>query len=127
MKERPREIGVETLSTPKGDVPTIKGLETVIDAIFSEYNNINKNMATLNEAITQLSREVSSQANVLKNLSNSFADLLVQLGKLDTKIERQQSSTVTDRLIETVDLFTLKSDLSRILAKIESFLDKEER
>ena len=38
MKEKPRDINIEALTTPKGDVPTVKGLENAINSVISEYH-----------------------------------------------------------------------------------------
>ena len=47
MKQKPREVKVESLTTPKGDVPTVKGLETAIDSVLSEFGDIEKNISEI--------------------------------------------------------------------------------
>ena len=125
MKERPREIDIESLSTPKGDVPTIKGLETAIDSVLSEYNNLDQNIIKLHERIEKIRQEISSQSKLIKTLTESFTQLLVHLGKLDSKIEKHQYNNINSRIVESIDLLTLKKDLSRILTRIESILEEE--
>ncbi len=127
MDKKSREIKIESLKTPKGDVPTVKGLETVIDSVFSEYGKIENRFNMLQQKLETVSKEIASQSGLITDLSKSFSDLIVILGNLDRKIEQQQSITTNNRHIETIDLLTLKKDLSRILSKLESLMTTNER
>ena len=127
MVKKSREIKIESLKTPKGDVPTVKGLETVIDSVFSEYGKIENRFNMLQQKLETVSKEIASQSGLITDLSKSFSDLIVILGNLDRKIEQQQSITTNNRHIETIDLLTLKKDLSRILSKLESLMTINER
>jgi hypothetical protein len=49
------------------------------------------------------------------------------LGSLERKIEQQQSVSANNRVIETIDLLTLKKDLAQILNKLESLLAANEK
>ncbi|PWI48647.1 hypothetical protein CEE45_05400 [Candidatus Heimdallarchaeota archaeon B3_Heim] len=127
MVKKSREIEIESLKTPKGDVPTVKGLETVIDSVFSEYGKIENRFDMLQQKLETVSKEITSQSDLITDLSKSFSDLIVILGILDRKMEQQQSITTNNRHIETIDLLTLKKDLSRILSKLESLMTTNER
>ncbi|MHA1978614.1 MAG: hypothetical protein ACW98F_01330 [Candidatus Hodarchaeales archaeon] len=127
MDRKSRELNIESLKTPKGDVPTVKGLETVINLLFSECSKIENSINAVQQNIASFSNEITSQSNLMSDLGKNFSDLVVILGSLERKIEQQQSITSNNRFIETVDLLTLKKDLSQILSKLESLLVINER
>lgn len=127
MKETPRELSIETLTTPKGDVPTIKGLEKVINSIFSENANLNQNIDELSQNLVEVSNSLNHQSSMIKELSSNLTDLIVYLGKLESKIGQNQLIESNFKLIEKIDLITLKNDLSQILIKIESTLEDKDR
>ena len=127
MDQKSRELNIESLKTPKGDVPTVKGLEAIINLFFSEYSKIENNITVLHQKIDNSSAKIETQSTLITDLGKNFSDLIVILGSLDRKIEQQQSVTSNNRFIETVDLLTLKKDLSQILTKLESLLVDNER
>ncbi len=127
MSQRPREFNIESLKTPKGDVPTVKGLETLIELIFSENHKIDQNFTILNQKIEDFSAMISHQTKQISDLAKNFSDLVVILGGLERKFEQQQSASTNNRFIETIDLLTLKKDISQILNKIESLFVVNER
>ena len=127
MDQKSRELNIESLKTPKGDVPTVKGLEAIINLFFSEYSKIENSITVLHQKIDNSSTKIETQSTLITDLGKNFSDLIVILGSLDRKIEQQQSATSNNRFIETVDLLTLKKDLSQILTKLESLLVDNER
>ena len=127
MKEAPRELGIETLTTPKGDVPTIKGLENIINSVFSENVTLRQNIEDLTKMVSTLSESLNHQSSMIKELGSNLADLIVYLGKLENKINQNQAIDEKNRTIEKLDLITIKEDLSRILNKIEVILEDKNR
>ena len=127
MKEAPRELGIETLTTPKGDVPTIKGLEKVINSVFSENVTLGQNIEKLTEMVITLTEGLNQQSTMIKELGNNLADLIVYLGKLEKKISQNQALEEKNRTIEKLDLITIKEDLVNILNKIESTFEDSNR
>ena len=127
MKEAPRELGIETLTTPKGDVPTIKGLEKVINSVFSENITQGQNIENLMKMISTFSESLKHQSSLIKELGSSIADLIVYLGKLENKINQNQVRNEKNKTIEKLDIITIKEDLSRILNKIEATFEDRNR
>ncbi|MHA2175477.1 MAG: hypothetical protein ACXAB2_13860 [Candidatus Hodarchaeales archaeon] len=122
MKEKPREINVESLTTPKGDVPTVKGLETAIDSVLSDFEGIERNISEIKAELGGISGEIKEFSNLIKNLSGSFQELLILLSKNENRFDRQQTTNSNQRLAEKIDLLTLKKDLSEILDQIQNSL-----
>jgi hypothetical protein len=127
MKEAPRELGIETLTTPKGDVPTIKGLEKVINSVFSENITLGQKIEKLTKMVNTLAESLNHQSSMIKELSSNLTDLIVYLGKLEKSINQNQIIEEKNRTIEKLDLITIKEDLSRILSKIESSFEDSNR
>jgi hypothetical protein len=119
MKEKPRDINIETLTTPKGDVPTVKGLETAINTALSDFHD---DVRHLKRKLDDISSELSNQSGLISNLGGSFSELIVSLGKFDRKIELHRSAEANTRITKTIDLLSLKEEISQILSKIEALL-----
>ncbi|MHA1941126.1 MAG: hypothetical protein ACW97P_05320 [Candidatus Hodarchaeales archaeon] len=122
MKEKPREINVESLTTPKGDVPTVKGLETAIDSVLSDFGRMERSISEMKTELGGISGEIKEFSNLIKNLSKSFQELLILLNKNENRFDIQQTTNSNQRLAEKIDLLTLKKDLSEILDQIQNSL-----
>ncbi len=119
MKEKPRDINIETLTTPKGDVPTVKGLETAINSALLDFQ---EDINILKEKLEAISSAINDQTDLISNLGSSFSELIVSLGKYDRKIELHRSTEANTRIVGTIDLLSLKEEISQILSKIEHLL-----
>ncbi|MHA1512487.1 MAG: hypothetical protein ACTSRJ_00270 [Candidatus Hodarchaeales archaeon] len=119
MKERPRDINIETLTTPKGDVPTVKGVETAINSALSDFQ---EDVKILNEKLDTVSSAISNQSDLISNLGSILSQLVVSLGKIDHKLNLQQSTEVNTKIVGTIDLLSLKEEISQILSKINHLL-----
>jgi len=119
MKEKPRDINIESLTTPKGDVPTVKGLETAINSALSDFG---EDVKILKEKLDAISSTLDNQSDLISNLGSGFSELIVSLGKFDRKIELSRSTEANSRNIRTIDLLSLKEEISKILSKIEQLL-----
>jgi uncharacterized coiled-coil DUF342 family protein len=127
MNRTPREVGIETLTTPKGDVPTIKGLEKVINSIISEHSKLGENINDLSQKLVEVSASINQQSSMIKELSSNLTELIVYLGKLESKIDQKQLRDTNSQLVGKLDLITIKNDLSNLLIKIESTLEQKNR
>ncbi len=119
MREKPRNINIETLTTPKGDVPTVKGLE---QAINSALSNFQEDVKILEEKLDTITSTLNDQSDLISNLGSSFSELIVSLGKIDQKNKLHRSTEANTRIVKTIDLLSLKEEISLILNKIEYLL-----
>ncbi|MCK4847562.1 MAG: hypothetical protein KAT16_00895 [Candidatus Heimdallarchaeota archaeon] len=119
MREKPRNINIETLTTPKGDVPTVKGLE---QAINSALSNFQEDVKILEEKLDTITSTLNDQSDLISNLGSSFSELIVSLGKIDQKNKLHRSTEANTRIVKTIDLLSLKEEISLILNKIEHLL-----
>ncbi len=119
MREKPRDITIETLTTPKGDIPTVKGLETVMNSTLSSFHEDIKILETKIEKVTS---NIEGQSELISNLGMSMSELIVSLGKLDRRIELNRSTEANTRIVGAIDLLSLKEEISSILTKLENLL-----
>ena len=119
MREKPRDITIETLTTPKGDIPTVKGLETVINSTLSSFH---EDIKILEAKIEKVASTIEGQSELISNLGRSMSELIVSLGKLDRRIELNRSTGANTRIVGAIDLLSLKEEISSILTKIENLL-----
>ncbi|MHA2113675.1 MAG: hypothetical protein ACXAC6_00095 [Candidatus Hodarchaeales archaeon] len=119
MREKPRDITIETLTTPKGDIPTVKGLETVMNSTLSSFH---EDIKILEAKIEKVASTIEGQSELISNLGRSMSELIVSLGKLDRRIELNRSTEANTRIVGAIDLLSLKEEISSILTKIENIL-----
>jgi septal ring factor EnvC (AmiA/AmiB activator) len=120
MSEGPREIEIEALKTPKGNVPTIKGLETAITTVYKEIASLVRHLSLINESLTKIDTQLKEQNNKIGGVGESIAKLIVHLGKLEAQEEHKRNISRKKLLIDKADLMALKEDLTRILDQLEN-------
>jgi len=133
MPLKPREIEIETLKTPKGDVPTIKGLETTINTVYSEIASFEKHLSQLNDsqnqinqAINQINAQLAEYNKKIIGLGETFAELIVYLSKIESQQEQRQKISKKQAITEKADLLALKEELSNILEQLKDFVTENE-
>lgn len=133
MPEAPREIEIETLNTPKGDVPTVKGLETAINAVYAEIASLDNHLSQISQfqsKITQSLNQINSQLveynEKIVGLGETFANLIVHLAKIESQQEQKREFSRKQLFIEKADLVALKEDLSSILEQLKDSVTENE-
>jgi len=119
MPDDAREIEIESLKTPKGDVPTIKGLETALNVTYNDFNTINTSLSQIDKSLTSIFEKLEFYNTQMKKLSESIAKIVVYLAKLEASIDNTQDLTQKHLFIEKTDLIALKSDLAGILEQLQ--------
>ena len=119
MQEKPRDINIETLTTPKGEVPTVKGLETVINSTLSNFHD---DIKILESKIENVASTINNQTDLISSIGSSLSELIVSLGKLNRRMELNRSAEAKNRIVGAIDLLSLKEEISSILSKIEELL-----
>ncbi|MHA2306775.1 MAG: hypothetical protein ACXACU_15445 [Candidatus Hodarchaeales archaeon] len=125
--QKEREVEIETLKTPKGDVVTIKGLETAINSVYKEIASLDQHLAQVNTTLNQISSNLSDYSQKIGSIGESLASLLVYIAKLETQQGMSQEFIKKQETISRSDLSALKEELSRILEQIQNAVTKSER
>lgn len=133
MPLKPREVEIETLKTPKGDVVTIKGLETAINTVYSElalldkhFNQINESQKQISQALNQINTQLSEYNKKIIGLGETFAELIVYLSKIESQQEQRQKLSKKKAITEKADLLALKEELSSILEQLKDIVTENE-
>ena len=67
-----KEIDVESIETPKGNVPTVKGLENVANHILSQVTPLEKSITAISADISSIKRNIDSMSTVLHSFGDNF-------------------------------------------------------
>ena len=126
MSDNPRELEIETLNTPKGDVPTVKGLETAINVVYKEMASLDKHLSEIKQSLSNLSSIIKMQNQKFEFLGESVASLLVYLAKMEAKDKELKDRSNKQQLAEKADFLALKEDLSHILEQLQDNVIKNE-
>ena len=81
-----KEIEIESIETPKGNVPTVKGLETVTNHILDQVTPLEKTITALSADISSIKRNLDSMSKVIHSFGDNFGELLLILAKVDSKL-----------------------------------------
>ncbi|MHA2370716.1 MAG: hypothetical protein ACXADX_18025 [Candidatus Hodarchaeales archaeon] len=119
-----RDLEVESLKTPKGEtVPTIKGLQAVIDGVYEELNPLEQSIAALGEGFQSVSTQVEDLSKRLGAIQQFLSDFVLMLGKIDTALSelnhqvRMMSESQQGSPISNLDLFEVRDLLADLLAQ----------
>ncbi|MFW9917561.1 MAG: hypothetical protein ACFFGZ_18320 [Candidatus Thorarchaeota archaeon] len=119
-----RDVKVESLKTSKGEtVPTIKGLQTVIDGVYEELNPLEQSITALGEGFQSVSTQVEDLSKRLGAIQQFLSDFVLMLGKIDTALSelnhqvRMMSESQQGGPISNLDLFEVRDLLADLLAQ----------
>ncbi|MFW9904230.1 MAG: hypothetical protein ACFFFH_07860 [Candidatus Thorarchaeota archaeon] len=133
MPLKPREIEIETLKTPKGDVVTVKGLETTINTVYSEMASLDKYIEQINEsqkqisqALNQINTQLSEYNKKIIGLGETFGELIAYLSRIESQQEQRQKLSKKQAITEKADLLALKEELSSILEQLKDLVTENE-
>ena len=125
MSEKPNEIEVEAIETPKGNVPTVQGLETVINAL------IGNQLTPLGNAVKGIHSEIQAIRSTLdylgtfvQQIGDNLGEFLVLLAKLNSNINTALDQ-IADNRIEGIEehqntLIELQTILAKLLVQFQT-------
>ena len=112
-----KELDVESVETPKGNVPTVKGLETVANHILDQLSPLEKTISSLGNDISSIKRTLDSMSKVLHSFGDNFGELLLILSKVDEKITFSLKQLEEGKIENIKDQQHLLIELQTIIAK----------
>lgn len=117
------EIEIDSLQTSSGNVPTVKGLEKVVNILYEDMKPLAKAVATLDQNIEQINNKMKIMTDSLENVAESIADYIMIVSKLNLNIEKFLSKFANDdtEVHHKSDLIEIQKSLSTI---IREFVDK---
>jgi len=119
-----REMEVEALKTPKGaNVPTLKGLQAVVDGIYEDLSPLESSLASLHASSKSISSQVEDISTRLESIQQFLSDFLLMIGRIDASLanldqrvqtlhEMQQGLQISD-----MDILEVRDSLADLLAQ----------
>ncbi|MFW9990449.1 MAG: hypothetical protein ACFFD4_00175 [Candidatus Odinarchaeota archaeon] len=84
---RDRTVEVDAIKTPDGFVPTVKGLETIANKIYSDFAPVATLLDGISKSMIQISKDVKGLNDTFKKLGAGMGDFLVLLAKIEAKMQ----------------------------------------
>ena len=113
-----KELEIESIDTPKGKVPTVKGLETALNHVIDQTMPIVGVINTFATDITKIKQDLTSITNSFQSFSDNFAELIILLGKLDKEIGITLTQLKEGKIEGIKEQQDLLIELQTILTKI---------
>ncbi|MFX1512789.1 MAG: hypothetical protein ACFFCQ_09405 [Promethearchaeota archaeon] len=116
-----REIQVESVNTPKGSVPTVKGVEKVINQVYNDIQPLASTVSSFVEAEKDIQKRLTSielEVKQIKELLSAFIGFISKLNlsqKLDKLFETMEK-------LETFRIDAAESDLLELRQSLASIL-----
>jgi methyl-accepting chemotaxis protein len=119
-----RDLEVESLKTSKGaNVPTVKGLQAIIDGIYDDISPLEQSIAALHEGFQSVSGQVEDLSKRLGAIQQFLSDFVLMIGKIDTALSELNHNVRTiaesSKGIEasSLDIFEVRDLLTDLLAQ----------
>jgi predicted nucleic acid-binding Zn-ribbon protein len=148
LPPRPRDqtVEIDAIKTPDGFVPTVKGLETIANKVYSDLAPVASLLEEIKKSTSQISKDVKDFNNTFKKLGTNMGDFLVLLAKIETKMhvmdkmvekivaleatnsDKETASELMSRLIDTklqemksqeLNLYKIQEALAKLVLKLE--------
>lgn len=113
-----KELDIETIETPKGNVPTIKGLETAINFVLNQNQPLVEVISTLSSNISSIKQSMDSMSSAIHSYGESFAEIVILMGKVDQKITKALDDLKEGKVDSIQAQQNLLVELQTIMAKI---------
>lgn len=112
-----KELDIESIETPKGNVPTVKGLETVANHIIDQVTPLEKSISSISADMSSIKRNLDAMSKVIHSFGENFGELLLILAKVDDKITKSLKQLEEGKVASIKDQQHLLIELQTIIAK----------
>lgn len=112
-----KELDIESIETPKGNVPTVKGVETVANHILNQLTPLEKTVSSIGTDISSIKRNLDNMSKVLHSFGENFGELVLLLNKLDINIDLTLKKLEEGKIEGIKDQQHLLIELQTIIAK----------
>ncbi len=117
-------LEIESVRTPKGSVPTVKGLETAVNAVYEGIAPLGELLSSLEASLKATEKRVSQIGADVKNFGLVLSEFLILFGKLDVRLESiiTEVNESKERVLisQELDLLKLRDSLAKLLLQVET-------
>ena len=123
-----RELEIEVIKTPQGNVPTINGLQTAINAMTEQMKPLVDIITSIQDTSDNIQDALESMALNIQQISDNLAEFLVLMAKINTNIsdvlERFQSESTESLKYQQSNLIELQTILAKLLVEFQKNIAK---
>lgn len=118
MPKPKKELEIESIETPKGSVPTVKGMETALNYIIDQTAPLGNIIQNFSKDISSIKGNLDNISSVIHSFGENFAELVILLSKLDKKITISLDNIKEGKIENIKEQQTTLVELQTILAKL---------
>jgi chromosome segregation ATPase len=123
-----KDLKIEAIKTPQGNVPTLNGLETAINAVIDQMKPLAENFQTIENSITQIQETMQNMASNIQQVSDHLAEFLVLLAKINANLaevlnqsEREKNDSFA---VQQATLIELQTILVKLIGELQDNIAK---
>ena len=113
-----RELKVESIKTPLGNVPTLKGLETAVNAVIDQMSSVTDTFKSIEQGISHIQDSIENISSSLALVGDNLSEFLVLLSKINSSISDVFQQNIDDKTQVYGDHQANLVELSTLLANI---------
>lgn len=123
-----RELEIEVIKTPQGNVPTINGLQTALNAMNEQMKPLVDIITSIQDTSNNIQDALENMATNIQQISDNLAEFLVLLAKINTNIsdvlEQFQSESTESLKYQQANLIELQTILAKLLVEFQTNIAK---
>ena len=118
-----QDFKIDSVKTPHGSVPTVKGLENALNSIIDQVVPLAESFYSIEENISQMQEMVLNVAHNVQNLTDNVAEIMFLLAKINSTIsevfQSNQQEKSKDMQNQQANLIELQTILAKMLIQFE--------
>ncbi|MHA2362328.1 MAG: hypothetical protein ACXAC7_00100 [Candidatus Hodarchaeales archaeon] len=118
MDKKPKEIEIEAIETPKGNIPTVQGLETVVNALVGQITPLGEAVQGIHKSIHSINNALDYLAGSIQQIGDNLGEFLVLLAKINSNITDNLDELANNRIEGFEEQQKTLIELQTILAKL---------
>jgi len=116
------EINIETIETPKGNVPTVQGLENVINLIMEQVSPLAQAIQGIHTETKHIRTTLDYLGTFVQQIGDNLGEFLVLMAKLNSNIDTAFNEIENNRGLEEQQnlLIELQTIIAKLLVQFQS-------
>lgn len=117
-QSKPKEIEIESIETPKGTVPTVQGLETVVNALVGQITPLGEAIKGIHAELSNVRSTLDYFMPLIQQIGDNLGEFLVILAKINSNIQDALEQIKKAKIEGFEDKQNMLIELQTILAKL---------
>ena len=124
MVKQPKshEIDIEAIETPKGNVPTVQGLENVINLIMDQVSPLAQAIQGIHAETKHIRATLDYLGTFVQQIGDNLGEFLVLMAKLNSNIDTALDEIENNQGLQEQQntLIELQTILAKLLVQFQS-------